>query len=74
MIAFVWCYKTGIFVHENITKIEIKKHGRKAKCISQYGLLYMANILLNVKNQFSIDVFDFLSCVFLSFFYLIFNP
>jgi hypothetical protein len=25
MIAFVWCYKTGIFIHENIKKIKRKK-------------------------------------------------
>lgn len=26
MIAFVWCYKIGLFIHENIKSIEIKKH------------------------------------------------
>jgi hypothetical protein len=62
MIAFVWCYKTGIFIHENIKKIEIKKHGRKAKSIFKCGLSYIANVLLNAKNQSTIDVFSFLSC------------
>jgi len=62
MIAFVWCYKTGIFIHENIKKIEIKKHGRKAKSIFKCGLSYIANLLLNAKNQTSIDIFSFLSC------------
>jgi hypothetical protein len=62
MIAFVWCYKTGIFIHENIKKIEIKKHGRKAKSIFKCGLSYIANVLLNSKNQNNIDLFNFLSC------------
>jgi len=62
MIAFVWCYKTGIFIHENIKKIEIKKHGRKAKSIFKCGLSFVASVLLNSKNQTNIDVFSFLSC------------
>ncbi len=62
MIAFVWCYKTGIFIHENIKKIEIKKHGRKAKSIFKCGLSYIANVLLNAKIQDNIGIFEFLSC------------
>ena len=62
MIAFVWSYKTGIFIHENIKKIEIKKHGRKAKSIFKCGLSFIASILLNSKNQTDINVFKFLSC------------
>jgi transposase len=62
MIAFVWCYKTGIFIHDNIKKIEIKKHGRKAKSIFKCGLSFIANVLLNTKNQSHIDIFSFLSC------------
>ena len=61
MIAFVWCYKIGIFIHENIQKIPIKKYGRKAKSIFKYGLSFVANVLLNAKNQTNIDVFKFLS-------------
>ena len=30
MIAFVWCYNTGIYLHQK-NPIKIKKHGRKAK-------------------------------------------
>jgi len=62
MIAFVWCYKTGIFIHENMRKIKIKKHGRKAQSIFKCGLSYIANVLLNFKNQDAINVFSFLSC------------
>jgi len=62
MIAFVWCYKIGIFIHENIKHIEVKKYGRRAKTIFKYGLSYVSNVLLNSKNQNNIDVFGFLSC------------
>ncbi|TAJ03111.1 hypothetical protein DMA11_24270 [Marinilabiliaceae bacterium JC017] len=62
MIAFVWCYKTEIFIHENVKKIKIKKHGRKAKSIFKCGLSYIASLLLNSKSHDHIDVFQFLSC------------
>ena len=62
MIAFVWCYKTGIFIHENIKKIEIKKHGRKAKSIFKCGLHFLSNVLLNAKIQTDINIVSFLSC------------
>jgi hypothetical protein len=29
-IAFIWAYKTGIYVHEHIKSIVIKAHKRKA--------------------------------------------
>ena len=62
MIAFVWCYKTGIFIHEKIKKIEIKKHGRKAKSIFKCGLSFIQSVLLNAKNQTDMNIFNFLSC------------
>jgi len=62
MIAFIWCYKTGIYIHENVRKIQVKKHGRKAKSIFKCGLSFIASVLLNSKNQTDIDVFRFLSC------------
>lgn len=62
MIAFVWCYKTGIYLHQNIKAITIKKHGRKAISIFKYGLEYIANFLLNSKMENKINVFKFLSC------------
>lgn len=62
MVAFVWCYKIGIFIHENINPIKIKKHGRRAKSIFKHGLSFVANVLLNTKNQENIDIFKFLSC------------
>ena len=65
MIAFVWCYKTGIYLHQ-ITPITLKKHGRQAKSIFKYGLDLIANILLNAQNQSNIDISKFL---YLDFFH-----
>lgn|SRR5690554_242117 len=62
MVAFVWCYKVGIYLHENVKPIRIKKHGRKAKSIFKYGLTYIANYLLNPNNQNKVNIFEFLSC------------
>jgi hypothetical protein len=61
MIAFVWCYKVGIYLHK-IKPIKIKKHGRKAISIFKYGLNYIANYLLNSLNQNVINIMNFLSC------------
>jgi len=62
MIAFVWCYKTGIYLHQNIKAISIKKHGRKAISIFKYGLAYIANCLLNSEMKSEFSIFKFLSC------------
>jgi hypothetical protein len=62
MIAFTWCYKVGIYIHENIKPVSIKKHGRRAKSIFKYGLSFIAGVLLNAKNQSNIDIAFFLSC------------
>jgi hypothetical protein len=61
MIAFVWCYKVGIYLHQ-IVPIKIKKHGRMAKSIFKYGLDYIASVLLNPVNQNNINLTQFLSC------------
>ena len=61
MLAFVWCYKVGIYLHK-ICAIKIKKHGRMAKSIFKYGLDYIASILLNPVNQNNINLMQFLSC------------
>jgi hypothetical protein len=61
MIAFVWCYKVGIHLHQ-LKPIKIKKHGRKAITIFKYGLNYIANYLLNALNQIDINIMRFLSC------------
>jgi len=61
MIAFVWCYKVGIYLHK-IKPIKIKKHGRKAISIFKYGLNYISNCLLNALSQGNINIMEFLSC------------
>ncbi len=61
MIAFVWCYKIGIYLHQ-INPITIKRHGRKAKSIFKYGLSFVASVLLNSENQNDNNIFQFLSC------------
>ena len=62
MIAFVWAYKVGIYIHQNIKQIIVKKHGRKAKTIFKTGLDYITNYFLNSKYKANIDIFKFLSC------------
>lgn len=61
MIAFIWCYKVGIYLN-SIRPIIIKTHGRKAKSIFKYGLNYVAQVLLNAQNKNNINIFGFLSC------------
>lgn len=62
MIALVWCYKIGDYLHENIRPIKIKKHQRKAFSIFKYGLNYFNNMLNNSLNNLKINVLQFLSC------------
>lgn len=61
-IAFLWCYKVGIYMDSFIKPITIKKHGYRAKSLFKYGLDYIANILLNPQNQSNVDIYQFLSC------------
>lgn len=61
MIAFVWCYKVGIYL-DQIKPIQIKKHGRMAKSIFKHGLSFIASLLLNSENQNDTNIFHFLSC------------
>lgn len=62
MIAFLWCYKIGDYLDENIKKIEIKKHGRRAVSVFKYGLDYLSKFLLTGFNSLEYTLFDFLSC------------
>ena len=61
MIAFLWCYKVGIYLNQ-IRPIKIKKHNRRAKSMFKYGLDYIASILLNPVKLNNINLFQFLSC------------
>lgn len=62
MVAFVWAYKVGIYIHQNIKRITIKKHGRKAKTIFKTGLDYITKCFLNASYTSEFNIFDFLSC------------
>lgn len=62
MLALVWCYKIGDYVHENIKPIKIKKHQRRAFSVFKYGLNCINNILNNALNKLNINVLQFLSC------------
>jgi hypothetical protein len=62
MMAFAWAYIVGIFIHENLKPIKIKKHGNKAKSFFKCGLQTIATALLNPLARLDPDVFLFLSC------------
>lgn len=51
----------GIYIHENIKKIKVLYHGRRAKSRFKYGLEYIAQCLLNHMNRYRIDIFKLLS-------------
>lgn len=60
-IAFTWAYKAGIYAHQNIKPIVIKKHKRKAYSYFKYGLKFIANALL-VRLDNLITFIKVLSC------------
>ncbi|WP_144959511.1 transposase [Gillisia sp. Hel_I_86] len=62
MIAFVWCYKIGDFIDNEIRPIRIKKHGRRALSVCKYGLDYLSRVLLTGYNELNINLWQFLSC------------
>lgn len=61
IIAFVWAYKTGIYLN-SIIPIKIKKHKRKAKSLFKYGLDHLTTLIMrNDLAKFRITC-NFLSC------------
>lgn len=62
IIAFVWCYKIGDYIDENVKKIKIKTHGRRAVSVFKCGLDYLSKVLLTGFNTLEYSVFSFLSC------------
>lgn len=60
-IAFTWAYKVGIYVHQNIKPIVIKKHKRKAHSFFKYGLKFITNALL-VRFDQLLTLINVLSC------------
>ena len=61
MIAYVWCYLVGIYIHENIKPIKVLAHGRRAVSLFKYGLDYISQCLMNHTDRYRINVFKFLS-------------
>lgn len=62
MLALVWCYKVGDYIDNNIKKIEIKSHNRRAISVFKYGLNYLIDCLRSGRNVFDLSIFKFLSC------------
>jgi hypothetical protein len=62
MIAFTWCYKIGDYIDENVRKIGLKKHGRRAVSVFKCGLDYLSKVLLTGHNSLEVSVYKFLSC------------
>jgi hypothetical protein len=61
LFAFTWAYIAGVFL-DSIYPIKIKNHGRRAKSLFKYGLVYLASVLFsNDLNKFK-DICKFLSC------------
>jgi len=50
-LAFVWAYLMGIWLHEQVETIKVKKHGRRARSLFRYGLDYLREILLNPQSS-----------------------
>jgi hypothetical protein len=46
-VAYVWAYKVGIYRDRFIKPIIFKKHGRKAYSYFKYGLIFIAQALMN---------------------------
>jgi hypothetical protein len=59
IVAFTWAYIVGIYVHTHLKNIKTLAHGRMAKSLFKNGLTVIANVLLNPKNHWKIDVFTF---------------
>jgi hypothetical protein len=61
-VAFIWAYVVGIYYHENVKPIRIKKHGRKQYSFFKYGLLFLASILLCNDFESIMLALNVLSC------------
>ena len=61
-ITFVWSYLTGIYRHENIERIIIKKHGRRAHSFFAFGLALINKALTNCNITLFTDCLKLLSC------------
>ena len=55
-VAFIWAYRVGIYRSGHIKPIQIKKHGRKAYSYFKYGLIFLAQALLNPFNRRDFEI------------------
>ncbi len=62
-VAFIWAYKIGLYLNEEVKKIHKKKHGRKAQSIFLYGLRWLAQAFINcIQKNMTVSQTKFLSC------------
>lgn len=62
-IAFIWAYNMGIYLHQEIKPIAVKKHGRRAVSLFTYGLDHLTEALINmIDKAISRAISLFLSC------------
>ncbi len=50
-LAFVWAYLLGIWLHEQVKAIKLKRHGRRARSLFRYGLDHLREVLLNPNSR-----------------------
>lgn len=63
IIAFIWAYLTGLYLHKYVKPIRMMKHGYKAKNFVKAGLEVIIHILVSgYESKYKFNVFDFLSC------------
>ena len=55
-VAFIWAYRVGIYRNDCIKPIQIKTHGRKAYSYFKYGLIFLAQALLNPSNRRDFEI------------------
>jgi hypothetical protein len=59
IVAFTWAYKVGVYLHNQMKPIKLKRHGNRARSIFKYGLAFITSVLLNAYYQTDIDIFKF---------------
>lgn len=61
-LAFIWAYLTGIYRHNFVTPIKIKKHGRRAYSFFKYGLIFISHALQSLIESEIHIITKILSC------------
>lgn len=47
VIAYIWTYRVGMFLHQEVKAIKVKKHGRRAVSLFTYGLDFLTETFVN---------------------------